>query len=197
MPSTWQDVDRKASKMPESLAAFQRIMPIRAEPFQGDESERGSKGRGGHEVRRRDGLPLFLRGVGRLGFGAETRTRRSLPIERHCHGCGIEFGAAASPALVPLGVRVRYVDKYPHDVISADPELAGLEAVRPDVVCGAEKLEAIEDDSHDFVRAFSRLEQVRDPIGALASFTRVTRPGGTIIVSVPDKRFYGPTMVDR
>lgn len=56
MPSTWQDVDRKASKMPESLAASQRIMPIRAEPFPGEESERGSKGRGGHEVRRRHGL---------------------------------------------------------------------------------------------------------------------------------------------
>lgn len=136
--------------------------------------------------------PLFLRGVGRLVFGAETRMRRSLPIERHCNGCGIEIGAAASPALVPLGVRVRYVDKYPHDVISADPELAGLEAVRPDVVCSAEKLEAIGDDSHDFVLAFSLLEHVQDPIGALASFTRVTRPGGTIIVSVPDKRFYGP-----
>ncbi len=118
--------------------------------------------------------------------------RRSLPIQRHCRGAGIEIGAAASPAIVPFGVKVRYVDKYPIETIQADPELKGLEAVTPDYVCGAERLETIEDASQDFVLAFSLLEHVQDPIGSLKSFIRVTRSGGTLIITVPDKRHYGP-----
>lgn len=138
------------------------------------------------------GGPAFLQSVAKLVFGAETRMRRSLPIQRYCRGTGIEIGAAASPAIVPFGVTVKYVDKYELETISADPELIGLDPVKPDFVCSAERLEAFPDQSQDFVLAFSLLEHVQNPMGALESFVRVTKPGGVLILSVPDKRSYGP-----
>lgn len=125
-------------------------------------------------------------------FAAETRMRRSLAVDKYCRGEGIEVGAAASPAIVPLGASVRYVDKYPYDVITADPELAELDAVRPDIVTSGDKLDGVADASQAFVLAFSLLEHVQDPVGALAAFVRVVRPGGAVIVSVPDKRYYAP-----
>lgn len=136
--------------------------------------------------------PPFLRAVRRGVFLAETRMRRSLPIDRYCRGTGIEIGAAASPAIVPVGCTVRYVDKYDLAITAADPEIGPLDPVRPDILCGAEKLEAVESESQDFVLAFSLLEHVQDPLGALEAFTRVSKPGAVIIVSVPDKRNYGP-----
>lgn len=138
------------------------------------------------------GGPAYLQSVAKLVFSAETRMRRSLPIQRYCKGAGIEIGAAASPAIVPFGVSVKYVDKYALDVIAADPELTGLDPVKPDIVCSAEKLEALPDRSQDFVLAFSLLEHVQNPMGALESFVRVTKTGGVLILSVPDKRGYGP-----
>lgn len=136
--------------------------------------------------------PFGLRSLKRLVTIADTRVRRSLPVDRYCSGQGIEIGAAASPAIVPLGASVKYVDKYPLEEIQADPELQGLPVVPPDIVCSAERLEAVGDVSQDFVLAFSLLEHVQDPIRALESFVRVTKPGGTVILTVPDKRKYGP-----
>jgi SAM-dependent methyltransferase len=136
--------------------------------------------------------PAVVRGV-RLASGlAETRMRRSFAAEAHVRGAGIEIGAAATPALVPLGCRVKYVDKYPGSVLRADAELSGLTVRDPDVVDSAETLSTFADDSQDFVLAFSLLEHVQDALGAIRSFVRVTRSGGTVVVTVPDKRYYGP-----
>jgi hypothetical protein len=33
---------------------------------------------------------------------------------------------------------------------------------------------------------------VQDALGTIKSFVRVTRPGGAVVVSVPDKRYYAP-----
>jgi SAM-dependent methyltransferase len=136
--------------------------------------------------------PAVVRGVRLAGRLAETRMRRSFAVETHVRGSGIEIGAAATPALVPLGCKVTYVDKYPGSVLRADAELHGLTVRDPDIVDSAETLSTLADDSQDFVLAFSLLEHVQDALGAIRSFVRVTRSGGTIVVSVPDKRRYGP-----
>src|SRR5262245_42405349 len=67
--------------------------------------------------------PICLDVADRTTRLAETRFRRSFAIQRHVRGDGIEVGAAAAPALVPLRARVKYVDKYD---VRGDPELAGL-----------------------------------------------------------------------
>lgn len=138
--------------------------------------------------------PLLLRALNRSSSLAETRVRRSLAVERHARGNGIEVGAAASPAIVPLGCTVTYVDKYDSEALRNDPELAHLRFRGPDIVDAAEKLSKIPSASQDFVLAFSVLEHVQDPLAALQAFMRVLRPGGCAVVSVPDKRRYAPDM---
>src|SRR5687768_2343103 len=80
------------------------------------------------------------------GF-AETRFRRTFATQRHVRGAGIEVGAAATPALIPSGASVKYVDKYGIDVLKADPELRGLTIRPPDIIASAEKLETLADNS--------------------------------------------------
>lgn len=136
--------------------------------------------------------PAVVRGVRMAGSLAETRFRRSFAAEKHVRGSGIEVGAAATPALVPLGCHVKYVDKYPGSVLRKDPELHGLTVNEPDIIDSAETLSTLADDSQDFVLAFSLLEHVQDALGTIRSFVRVTRNGGSVVISVPDKRYYGP-----
>jgi len=136
--------------------------------------------------------PRGLRLLERAGRMAETRVRRSFAIQRHVSGAGIEVGAGPAPAIVPLGCKVYYVDKYDANVLRADPELRGISIADPDLKDTAEELVSIASDSQDFVLAFSLLEHVEDVLGTLKNFHRVTKSGGAIVVSVPDKRYYGP-----
>jgi SAM-dependent methyltransferase len=138
----------------------------------------------------RNAAPAGFRILGRIAGVAETRFRRTLAIERHVRGSGIEVGAAASPAIVPLGCRVTYVDKYGEEALRSDPELAEFHFSPPDVIDSAESLATFATNSQDFVLAFSVFEHLQDPLAALRSFCRVVRDGGTIVVSVPDKRRY-------
>lgn len=123
---------------------------------------------------------------------AEARMRRTAVIQRYVRGAGIEIGVAASPSVLPRGCRVTYVDKYPYEVLIRDPELAGLNVVRPDILASAEHLEGIADESQDFAIAFSMIEHAQSPLHMLESLCRVTRSGGAIVLSAPDKDHYGP-----
>jgi SAM-dependent methyltransferase len=54
----------------------------------------------------------------------------------------------------------------------------------------AETLAGVEEASHDFVHASHTLEHMRDPAAALAQWFRVVKPGGHLIVTVPDEDLY-------
>jgi len=136
--------------------------------------------------------PLGFRLVSGVANIAKTRVRRSMAVESYVRGEGLEVGAGASPAIVPRGARVKYVDKYPIDFLRSDPELSHLDFAAPDIVAPAETLAPIADKSQDFVLAFSLFEHVQDPLGTLKNFCRVTKPGGVLVLSVPDRRRYGP-----
>lgn len=140
----------------------------------------------------RHAAPTCLRLVSAASSLANTRFRRSFAIERHVRGRGLEVGAAASPATIPLGTRVTYVDKYSLETLREDPELSGLTVRAPDVLDSAETLATFEDDSQDFVLGFSLFEHVQDALGTLGAFHRVCRNGGSVVISVPDKRHYQP-----
>lgn len=109
---------------------------------------------------------------------------------RHLRGTGLEIGALHKPLRVPRGARVRYVDRFdvPH-LREHYPELADLPLVPVDVVDDGERLETIADESVDFVIANHFYEHCEDPIGTLEQHARVIRPGGTLYVAIPDKRF--------
>jgi SAM-dependent methyltransferase len=115
---------------------------------------------------------------------------------RYIRGEGIEIGALTSPSRVPPGVMVRQVDRMSRSALinSDGPALTAAgnipaEIPEIDVVDDAERLSAFEDQSLDFVIANHVLEHLEDPIGALENLLRVLRPGGALVLTLPDRRY--------
>jgi len=54
----------------------------------------------------------------------------------------------------------------------------------------AQKLDNVEDSSFDFLFSSHCLEHVRDPVEALTNWIRVIKPGGHLVISVPDEDLY-------
>lgn len=54
----------------------------------------------------------------------------------------------------------------------------------------AQLLDGVDDASFDFVHSSHCLEHMRDPAEALTNWMRVVRPGGHLVVSVPDEDMY-------
>ena len=54
----------------------------------------------------------------------------------------------------------------------------------------AQELAGVADESFDFVHSSHCLEHLRDPRAGLASWFRVLRPGGHLVVTVPDEDLY-------
>jgi len=113
-------------------------------------------------------------------------------LSRHLVGSGIELGPGhvAFPTVVP-GSTVRYLDAWdPDDNAERFPELRGqAEFVAPDVVCdfNADGLGPVADASQDFVVASHVLEHLANPLRMLDEMHRVVRPGGTVLILLPDR----------
>jgi SAM-dependent methyltransferase len=60
--------------------------------------------------------------------------------------------------------------------------------VETTVIDDGERLASFGDGTVDFVIANHLLEHTEDPIAALESWVRVTRPGGVILITLPDAR---------
>lgn len=121
------------------------------------------------------------------------RTRRRLGI-RFLSGAGIEIGALHRPFPVPAGVRVRYLDRLTTAQLREEyPELADEPFAEVEIVDDGEELATVADGSQDFVIASHVLEHTQDPIGALRHQLRVLRPGGVLLLALPDRR----TDIDR
>lgn len=95
----------------------------------------------------------------------------------HLHfyrGHGIDIGGGDDP----LG---RYVGHF-----------ARMESCRTwDLADGdAQELEGVADNSFDFVASSHCLEHLRDPSDALFAWSQVVKPGGYLIVTVPDFDLY-------
>ncbi len=54
----------------------------------------------------------------------------------------------------------------------------------------AQELKGVADGSYDFVASSHCLEHLHDPWLGLTNWVRVVRPGGFVIVTVPDSRMY-------
>lgn len=54
----------------------------------------------------------------------------------------------------------------------------------------AQEMAGVADDSQDFVHSSHCLEHLRDPHAGLAAWLRILRPGGFLIVTVPDEDLY-------
>ena len=72
---------------------------------------------------------------------------------------------------------------------SYEQEMAGFDIVDVDVVCDAQTLAAVPDESEDFLIANQVFEHLEDPLLGLRNFLRVIRRGGCVFLTIPEKRF--------
>jgi len=107
-------------------------------------------------------------------------------------GTCIELGPGHNPFPVDVpGITVRYVDRWePETNSELFPELGG-DAVfpAPDIVANldTDRLKAIDDNTEDFVIASHVLEHLANPIAMLSEIHRVLRPGGVLLILLPDR----------
>jgi len=102
-------------------------------------------------------------------------------------GKGIEIGALYRPLVAP-GLEVTYVDEMSTaDMIEKYPPLKDANPVHVDIVDDGATLRTVEDGSQDFVIASHLIEHLPNPIAGLLTWQRVLRPGGRLLLVVPDK----------
>jgi SAM-dependent methyltransferase len=106
-------------------------------------------------------------------------------------GEGIEIGPGHSPFPVPAGVKVSYVDRWePTENSSLFPELGDPQTFpKPDIPVNLDRdrLSAVPDESQDFVIASHIIEHLANPLAMLMEIHRVLRPGGFLILLLPDR----------
>jgi SAM-dependent methyltransferase len=121
--------------------------------------------------------------------------RRIAPREllaRHLVGSGIEVGPGQHPFQISLpGAHVQYLDRWrAQESAELFPQLAAQgEFVEPDVIAdfNIDRLTSIPDCSQDFVIASHLLEHLAEPIGFLDEMHRVLKPGGVVLILLPDR----------
>jgi SAM-dependent methyltransferase len=105
-------------------------------------------------------------------------------------GNGIEIGALNNPFRVPDKARVRYVDKFTAEEMSKTyPDVPTHQIRVPDIVCKTGELNAIEDNSLDFIIACHVLEHADDPLRMLYTWHRKLKTGALLLLVLPDSRF--------
>jgi SAM-dependent methyltransferase len=107
-------------------------------------------------------------------------------------GRGIEIGAFEHPATLPPACRVEYVDAItPEEAQRLFPEIstAGFKGVDHLIDLNVEGLAPFPDGQFDFVIINHVLEHTYNPIRVLDEVFRVTRPGGHVVLAIPDRDF--------
>ena len=106
----------------------------------------------------------------------------------HLRGMGVEFGAGASPFPVPLDCNVRFADAFSYESLKAVmyPGQQAHDLIRPDYVTDIKTLAGIPDASLDFIVACHVIEHTNNPIAAISSCYRALKPGGSVVLVVPD-----------
>ncbi|HEY5023361.1 MAG TPA: methyltransferase domain-containing protein [Acidimicrobiales bacterium] len=112
-------------------------------------------------------------------------------IGRTLHGDILEIGPGNAPFPTGPGARVTYADRSVEGGRDATwPELAGQPwgpASDLDLDLDVNGLAAVDDGAFDAVVACHMIEHLANPIEALREFERVLRPGGRLVLIVPDR----------
>ncbi|MEA3275269.1 MAG: methyltransferase domain-containing protein [Pseudomonadota bacterium] len=107
-------------------------------------------------------------------------------------GQGLEIGALDAPAPVPARCVVEYCDAVSkEEAASVYSEVNSEHFVDVEYVCDLDTkgLSIFSTENFDFVILNHVIEHVANPIRVIEELFRVTRPGGLVIVSAPDKTF--------
>jgi SAM-dependent methyltransferase len=129
----------------------------------------------------------------------EDERKRGVPTKSHrreaahaLSGRGIEIGAFDSPCPVGAECQVTYCDVWALDEARRQlPEVQKLDLVEPSVLLDLDLggLEPFAAGSQDFAIANHVIEHVANPIRCMQELFRVLRPGGHLVLSVPDQRY--------
>ena len=114
------------------------------------------------------------------------------PLYQSFRGNGLEIGAFEHPADLPEVCDVTYCDVISKtEALKLFPEVNKEELHEVDVILDIDKcgLSFFEDNSQDFVIINHVLEHLFDPVFAIRECFRVLKKGGSLVASVPDKRF--------
>ncbi len=95
-------------------------------------------------------------------------------LSRYFVGRGVDVGGRPDPLEQYVGMFPLMVEVRTWDLEDGDGQL----------------MESVEDRSYDFLHSSHCLEHLVDPHEALRNWIRVVRPGGHIIVTVPDEDMY-------
>jgi len=106
--------------------------------------------------------------------GAKRRFYDGLFHARYFVGNGIDIGGGPDPLGQYTGVFARMGAVRTWDLEDGD----------------AQVMAGVPDDEFDFVHSSHCLEHLRDPNAALLQWVRIVRPGGFVIVTVPDEDLY-------
>jgi SAM-dependent methyltransferase len=113
-------------------------------------------------------------------------------FDRYLRGEGLELGPGHVPYPLPAGATVRLVDQWrPEESRLLFYELDDeVTFPTPDIVADldTDRLGMVPDASQDFVVASHILEHLAEPIGMLEEIHRVLRPGGHLLLLLPDRR---------
>src|SRR5579864_8437929 len=123
-----------------------------------------------------------------MGKGAPLRWLENKFLARHLRGRGIEIGALWRKFPLSARATVYYVDRVASSELQRHYSEIPSQLVAPDVVADAAQL-PFRCDSMDFVIASHVLEHLPFPLAALRHWYQVLRPGGILLLKIPDKRF--------
>jgi len=112
--------------------------------------------------------------VKELSKSIERRSRDSRFARHFFVGDGVDIGGKPDPLLL-------YKDIFPKMASCRTWDLEDGDA---------QYMEGIEDGFYDFVHSSHTLEHMEDPIIAIRNWFRVLKPGGHLIITVPDEDLY-------
>jgi 2-polyprenyl-3-methyl-5-hydroxy-6-metoxy-1,4-benzoquinol methylase len=106
--------------------------------------------------------------------------------KKYLSGKGVEIGALATPLKLPRGADVEYIDIVTREEsIRKFPELNPDDFVHVDYIADGFTLAGIPESRFDFLIVNHVLEHSPDPIGTLANWHRVLKPGGVLFCTGP------------
>ena len=123
-----------------------------------------------------------------MGKGAPLRWLENKLLARHLHGRGIEIGALWRKFPVPRSARVYYIDRISAADLQQHYAEVSSPICAPDVVADATHL-PFAPSTLDFIIASHVLEHLPFPLDALRHWHDVLRPGGVLLLKIPDKRY--------
>ncbi len=123
-----------------------------------------------------------------MGKGTALRWVENKLLAQHLRGRGIEIGALWRKFPAPGRARVYYVDRISEADLQQHYAEVSSPIFAPDVVADGVHL-PFAPGTLDFVIASHVLEHLPFPLAALRHWHNVLRPGGVLLLKIPDKRY--------